>query len=877
MACYFRWMILGLKWVVYLGIVSTCAHAANGELTKVTLQLSWFNQFQFAGYYIAKEKGYYRDVGLDVEILPFQFGVNGVNDVATQKTNFAIGRETLIVERARGQKIVALYALFQASPLILIAKESSSIGSLKDFVGKRIMATWNDSSEVSLKAMLSSHQITPSDYQFIEHTHNIDDLIGGKVDIMSGYISKAPFDLRQKGVSFKVFSPKEYGFDMYSDFLVTSEAFISQNPDAVEAFKQASLKGWNYAYAHLEESVQLILDKYNTQKLSKEALLYEGEELKKLSFYKTETLGKIEKNKLQRIYDLYNVMGYIPMKIPIDEFSQYHFGTLSKEEKAYLTQKKEIKVCSDPSWMPFEKIEEGKLVGISADYLRIMEAFTGTPFTTVQTTSWQESVRYAKERKCDMFSLEASTSESEKYMNFTRPYLFTPIVIATTNDKLFIEKLDDVLDQKIGTVEGYTSGDLLLKKYPTLKLVKVKNIQEGLDKVAKGELYGFVDSLATIGYMIQKEYPHMLKIAGKIDQTWELGFATRNDEPLLAHILDKALNAIDENTRQAMTNKWVNIRYEQGFDYALFWKLSLVAVLLFGLLAYRYRVVHRYNAKSQKDMEVIDQYVLFVRANHQGIITDVSHALCQLSGYAKEELLGKPENVLKHPDVKSYPYKECLAIILLGHPWEGELHNRKKDGSTYWVHARISPILAKDGTVKGYNSFQTDITDKKQIEKISKTDQLTQIYNRLYLDESYQSELLRAARSASNHFSLILIDIDYFKDINDSYGHTMGDIILCELAQLIKSNIRVTDIFGRWGGEEFLIICPNTLEKEATHLAEKLRLLVASHAFNTHITQTCSFGVTQYRMKDTKDSMFIRVDKALYAAKTTGRNRVIAI
>jgi len=872
-----RFIIFCVKCMVGISLLSTYASAFNGEPTKVTLQLSWFHQFQFAGYYIAKEKGYYKEAGLDVEILPFQFGSNSVHDVVAQKTDFAIGRETLIVERALNQKIVALYALFQTSPLIFITKESSAINSLHHFAGKRLMATLNDSSEVSLKAMLNSYHLKPQDYAFIEHSHTINDLIDGKVDIMSAYLSKAPFDLKEKGISYTIFHPKEYGFDMYSDFLYTNEALIKKNPKLVEAFKQASLKGWQYAYAHIEESAELILEKYNTQNLSKEALVYEGEELKKLSYYKTETLGKMDKNKLQRIYDLYNVMGYIPTKMKIEDFVQDRFGELSDTEKAYLEAKKEIKVCSDPNWMPFEKIENGKLKGLSVDYLNLIEPITGIPFTLVPTASWEESLRYAKERKCDIFSLAMSTPENERYMIYTKPYLSTPIVIATTNDKFFIARAEDILDKKIGVVKGYSLVALLKTEYPTIQLIEVKNIKDGLEKVARGELYGFVDSLMTVGYMIQKEYPNMLKIAGKLNQSWDMGFAARNDEPELAQILEKALRTLDENTQQSITTKWVNIRYENGFDYALFWQLAFIVLVLFILLMYRYRVMQRYNIKIKKHIEVIDQYVLFISANNEGIITNVSEALCQLSGYTKEELLGESETILNHPDVSTKVFETALRAALKAQTWEGELKSIKKNGVIYWVHARISPIVAKDGTIQGYNSFRVDITDKKRIEEISQTDQLTQIYNRLSLDQHYQKELLRASRSPSNLFSLILIDIDYFKDINDSYGHTMGDTILVELAQLIKLHIRSIDIFGRWGGEEFLIICPNTAQKEASRLAEKLRLIIEEHSFGTRIFQTCSFGVTQYQENDTKDSMFIRADKALYAAKTTGRNRVMTI
>jgi ABC-type nitrate/sulfonate/bicarbonate transport system substrate-binding protein len=254
--------------ILFLHVIFFVSYAfSNPPLKKVTLQLSWFDQFQFAGYYMAKEKGFYKDAGFDVEIIPFRFGLDIPKDVEEGKTDFAIGRETLILERASGKSIVALYALFQVSPLILIAKESSNIKSIRDFMGKRIMATIDDASEVSLKAMFNASHLSNKAYTFIEHSHNIQDLVDEKVDIISAYISKAPFDLKQQNVPYRVFSPSENGFDMYSDFLFTSEKLIKENHDMVVAFKEASLKGWQYAYSHIDESVDVIFEKYNSQKL----------------------------------------------------------------------------------------------------------------------------------------------------------------------------------------------------------------------------------------------------------------------------------------------------------------------------------------------------------------------------------------------------------------------------------------------------------------------------------------------------------------------------------------------------------------------------------------------------------------------------------
>ncbi len=286
----------------------------------VTLQLSWFNQFQFAGYFIAKEKGFYKDEGLDVNIKPFEFGLNIPQGVSDGIYDFAVGRETLILEKSDNKNIVTLYALFQYSPLILISTKESNINNITDFNGKRIMTTIDDASEVSLKSMIISHKVQLKNLKFINHTHNINDLIDKKTDVISAYTSKAPYFLQKMGVEYNTFSPSDYGFDMYSDFLYTSKKKLKNQKELVEKFRNASLKGWEYAYSNIEETVDLILRKYNTENLTREELIFEGYELKKLSYNGVDTLGNIDLNKLQRIYDLYNVMGLVKNNIDIKDF-----------------------------------------------------------------------------------------------------------------------------------------------------------------------------------------------------------------------------------------------------------------------------------------------------------------------------------------------------------------------------------------------------------------------------------------------------------------------------------------------------------------------------------------------------------------------------
>jgi len=161
----------------------------------------------------------------------------------------------------------------------------------------------------------------------------------------------------------------------------------------------------------------------------------------------------------------------------------------------------------------------------------------------------------------------------------------------------------------------------------------------------------------------------------------------------------------------------------------------------------------------------------------------------------------------------------------------------------------------------------------RELEELSVTDPLTELYNRRKIDKILETEIEQAQRY--NHlFSLILIDIDYFKKINDNYGHLVGDRVLQTLSKLLASNIRKSDMVGRWGGEEFLII---SMEKDLTKVlvfVEKLRALVDNHHFKTVGHITCSFGVSHYTQGDSIDSLLRRADVALYHAKNAGRNCV---
>jgi diguanylate cyclase (GGDEF)-like protein/PAS domain S-box-containing protein len=264
----------------------------------------------------------------------------------------------------------------------------------------------------------------------------------------------------------------------------------------------------------------------------------------------------------------------------------------------------------------------------------------------------------------------------------------------------------------------------------------------------------------------------------------------------------------------------------------------------------------------------------------------------KLLGWTEKELLGKYVHDVFHKrkaDGSPLTATECpeQKTVYTGTSYrsENEIFVRK-DGTTFPV-ALVSTPLIEHGNLTGCVAVFRDVTEialttaelkrlNELLEHRATTDALTDICNRLKFSELLIQEM-REFRRYGHQFSLIMFDIDNFKKINDREGHQAGDSVLRELARLVKGNIRAADIFGRWGGEEFMILSTHTSLDETKRLAQKLRELVEAHRFDCSQTITCSFGVTQCIDQDTFESFTNRADMAMYRAKAEGRNRVNVI
>ena len=206
-----------------------------------------------------------------------------------------------------------------------------------------------------------------------------------------------------------------------------------------------------------------------------------------------------------------------------------------------------------------------------------------------------------------------------------------------------------------------------------------------------------------------------------------------------------------------------------------------------------------------------------------------------------------------------------------------EVEEYRKDRSRIWIENVLSFLRDENQRPAAIVGVSRDVTERRRLEEelrnLSVTDPLTGVYNRRHFLEELQREMSRSDRYACP-FSLIMFDIDHFKEVNDRFGHEAGDRVLKELTEMIRKRIRTTDLLARWGGEEFLILLANTNLRPAVKLAEDLLQRMRTGAFTGIGWLTASFGITAHRAGEDIDDLLTRVDNLMYQAKRGGRSRL---
>jgi PAS domain S-box-containing protein len=277
-------------------------------LEKATVQLKWLHHFQFAGYYAALEKGFYKEAGLDVSILEGSPATEVENEVTSGRADFGVGTSALLLKRAQGDDLVVLGQVFQHSPAVFLTPRKTGIRSIADLSGRRVMYS---NQHGDILALLKKNGIGESNITTVPHKGDPRDLVSGKADVMMAYSFNEPFILEQVREPYLIFSPLTYGIDFYGDNFFTTRTMVETRPDFVRGFREATLRGWRYALANKSEIADLILSRYSKGK-SRDWLMFEANQIDSLIQPTLFELGYQSPSRWQHISEVFTELGMLP-------------------------------------------------------------------------------------------------------------------------------------------------------------------------------------------------------------------------------------------------------------------------------------------------------------------------------------------------------------------------------------------------------------------------------------------------------------------------------------------------------------------------------------------------------------------------------------
>ena len=434
-------------------LVMAVLAAPAWALETVTLQLKWTHAFQFAGYYAAQELGYYREAGLDVRIVPANPKLNPVDEVLAGRAEFGVGTSSLLLARQAGKPVVVLAVIFQHSPLVLIARKTHPLQSIHDLAGKPVML---EPQSEELIAYLRREKVRLEGMQLLPHSHVINDLATGRVAAMSAYASNEPYFLEKGRVPYQIYTPRSVGIDFYGDNLFTSEKELKDNPDRVEAFRAASLRGWQYAMAHPEEVAELIRTRY-APALTPDFLLYEAGRMSDLLRADLVEIGYMAPGRWHHIANTYAELGLMQADFPLD-------GFLYSDPKERALTQANIKLMLALGFIV--------LGGVIAAYI----LRTNRQIMRVRNELSQSEARYrmlAEQMKDVIWTLDTATGRFtyvSPSVERLRGFTAEEVMAAPVSDALTPEGNRIVADLLARNIALFESGEMTSADYSTLEL-----------------------------------------------------------------------------------------------------------------------------------------------------------------------------------------------------------------------------------------------------------------------------------------------------------------------------------------------------------------------------------------------------------------------
>ncbi len=729
------------SWIFLCLIFFSCTLWADSVQTneKVILQFKWLHAFQFAGYYAAKEQGFYTQEHLDVELRESVAGISTVEQVLNGDSQYGVADTALLQERLNGKPVVVLASIFQHNPLVLVTLKKSGIISPYELPGKRVMN--NPGNDAPLLAMYYETGVDPNKITLVENTFDLNDLINGKVDAFSAYLTDQIDDLTRQGVEFNIIDPRNYGVDFLGDNLFTTEQEITQHPERVKRFLRASLKGWDYALKHPEETIQLILKKYNPDhRLSEAHLRFEAAETVKMILPAVIPLGSTDIKRFQRIAETYQRLGMVKSTERLQGFvygqqAQDHKKDFTLAEQVWLRAHPVLRVGIHADFAPFEWLDDkGNYVGLSADYMALIADYLGIKIEVVAGKDWPDVFNKAKAGEIDVLANASQTPDRQRYLSFSEPYLNYPIVIIDNGKGAYVGDLRQLSGKRIVIKAGYFIEELLRHDHPELQLVLAKNVQDALKKLNSGEADAYVGDAVSANYEIKKEGLLTLRFTGETEYRRKSSMATGKNNAELLSLLNKALANITPVEQNNIQNRWLSLQAEQQtislenlFKYGAVVLLCVIFIVYWNLrlqraIAQSKKLERQLRYNEAKLYAIINACPIPLTLNDETNITFLNPEFTKCFGYTQEDI-----PTLTDWWLKAYPDPMYRQFVI--DTWMDNLNKVKgryggfnslernvccKDGSIRTVLTSATPL--GNEFEKTYLVILYDLTTRKQAE-----------------------------------------------------------------------------------------------------------------------------------------------------------------
>ena len=684
--------------LIFVSLPLKPANSSSVSPVKVSLQLNWKYQFEFAGFIVAKELGFYKKEGLDVTLKELNDPNSDiVKDVLQGKSDFGITGSYLIYRAAKGDEVKALLPILQHSPAALMVLKSSGIKTIKQLNSKRISLS---DRYVFVRAMLKAKRV-----KYIQYPpkYFLRDLINKTIDAMVIYTSNEPFIAKEKGIKIRIFKPSDYGFDGYGDMLFTSRRFDTKHSDIVKRFVKATIEGWNYAFNHTKSTVNLIYKKYNTLKKSKDALHFEALQIKKLSGYDNGKFGKFDMFRVKSIAQIYKYV--MPGKYDmqnLDDFV-YNSNRLTKKEIYYLLKKRKIKMCVFPNFYPLESVKDGKIIGATRlIYDRLSERLP-VPVQIITAKTNKGVMEDALKDRCDIKSivLEKYAPCAEKF--FIIPYIRDYFVVITTVDKAYLKNIK-YFKGKIFAVTQEGFERYIKDNYPFLRIkTEYKNPDDIVEQMKENKIYGLIVPSIIANTIVRKLGYRDIKVNAKVyGSSVRFGLGVLKTEPELYEIVKKIFSGISKNSINRLLTIYDARQYQQEENYR-YLKITAVAFLILTIALSLLFII--YKIKNGQLQQLLDTSISGIAVFKNNSLVMCNKTALKMMGYDDiEEVKGK-----YIVDFVADAYKEKFIQAMKDKNIKAyEVNLIKKDGKEF-------PVLGK-GTIINRSTIIAsfiDLTDMK--------------------------------------------------------------------------------------------------------------------------------------------------------------------